>query len=203
MAFGCFHLFLFLFVISFHNLSAISQASSLPSMSHSIRMRSIVSRPLHILQVALSSYPVMFFQYFPIFNFPCSIFYRKSVMFPFMFGGPLSPFQMSFSPIFIPVSFISLIALARASFPLFVRGSILFLLSMCVTVVTPSQLRYSCYSGNVLGPHITLRVELLTPFTSTLPFLLCSSFVLSLLIRKHHLVVLLFCSIVLRSQTHL
>ena len=47
-----------------------------------------------------------------------------------------------------------------------------------VTVVTPSQLRYSCYSSNVPRLHIILQVELLTPFTSGLPFLLCSSFVL-------------------------
>ena len=72
-----------------------------------------------------------------------------------------------------------------------------------VTVVTPSQLRYSCNSGNVPGPQIILQVELLTLFTSGLPFLLCSSFVLTLLIRNHRLVVLLFCSIVLRSQTYL
>ena len=72
-----------------------------------------------------------------------------------------------------------------------------------VTVVTPSQLRYTCYSDNVPGLHIKLQVELLTPFTSGLPFLLCSSFVLTLLIRKRHLVVLSFCSIVLRSQTNL
>ena len=72
-----------------------------------------------------------------------------------------------------------------------------------VTVVTPSQLWYSCNSGNVPGPHIILRVELLTPFTSGLSFLLCSSFVLTLLIRKCHFVVLLFCSIVLHSQIYL
>ena len=72
-----------------------------------------------------------------------------------------------------------------------------------VTVVTPSRLRYSCYSGNVPGLHIILQVELLTLFTSRLPFLLCSSFVSTLLIRKHRLVVLLFCSIVLCSQTYL
>ena len=72
-----------------------------------------------------------------------------------------------------------------------------------VMVVTPSQLQYSCYSGNVPGLHILLRVELLTPFTSGLPFLLCSSFDLTLLIRKHRLVVLSFCSIVLCSQTYL
>ena len=72
-----------------------------------------------------------------------------------------------------------------------------------VTVVTPSQLRYSWNSSNVPGPHIILRVKLLTPFTSGLPFLLCSSFVLTLLIRKHHLVFLLFCSIVLHSQIYL
>ena len=70
-------------------------------------------------------------------------------------------------------------------------------------VVTPSQLRYSCYSGKVPGPHIILQVELLTPSTSGLPFLLCSPFVLTLLIRKCRLVVLLFCPIVLRSQTYL
>ena len=63
--------------------------------------------------------------------------------------------------------------------------------------------QYSCYSGNVPGLYILLRVELLTPFTSGLPFLLCSSFVLTLLIRKQRLVVLLFRSIVLRSQTYL
>ena len=74
---------------------------------------------------------------------------------------------------------------------------------LIVTVVTPSQLRYSCNSGNVPGLHIILQVELLTPFTSRLPFLLCSSFVLTLLIRKHRLVVLSFCSIVLHSQTYL
>ena len=72
-----------------------------------------------------------------------------------------------------------------------------------VTVVTPSQLWYSCNSGNVPGPHIILQDKLLTPFTSGLPFLLCSPFVLSLLIRNRHLVVLLFCSIILRSQTYL
>ena len=72
-----------------------------------------------------------------------------------------------------------------------------------VTVVTPSQLQYSCNSGNVPGPHVILRVELLTPFTSGLPFLLCSPFVSTLLIRKRRLVVLLFFSIVLRSQTYL
>ena len=70
-------------------------------------------------------------------------------------------------------------------------------------IITPSQLRYSCYSSNVPGLHIILWVELLTPFTSELPFLLCSSFVSTLLIRKRRLVVLLFCSIVLRSQTYL
>ena len=63
--------------------------------------------------------------------------------------------------------------------------------------------RYSCYSSNVPRLHISLQVELLTPFTSGLPFLLCSSFVLTLLIRKHRLVVLSFCSIVLCSQTYL
>ena len=63
--------------------------------------------------------------------------------------------------------------------------------------------RYSGYSGNVPGLHILLWVELLTPFTSRLPFLLCSSFILTLLIREHRLVVLSFCSIVLRSQTYL
>ena len=72
-----------------------------------------------------------------------------------------------------------------------------------VTVVTPSELQYSCYSGNVPGLHTILRVKLLTPLTSGLPFLLCSSFVLTLLIRKRCLIVLLFCSIVLRSQTYL
>ena len=72
-----------------------------------------------------------------------------------------------------------------------------------VTVVTPSQLRYSCYSGNVPRLHIILRAKLLTLFTSGLPSLLCSSFVLTLLNRKHHLDVHLFWSIVLRSQTHL
>ena len=70
-------------------------------------------------------------------------------------------------------------------------------------IVTPSQLRYSCYSSNVPGLHIILWVELLTLFTSGLPFLLCSSFVSTLLIRNRHLVVLLFYSIVLRSQTYL
>ena len=65
------------------------------------------------------------------------------------------------------------------------------------------SIRYSDYSGNVPGLHILLQVKLLTPFTSGLPFLLCSSFVLTLLIREHCLVVLSFCSIVLRSQTHL
>ena len=63
--------------------------------------------------------------------------------------------------------------------------------------------RYSGYSSNVPGLHILLQVELLTPFTSGLPFLLCSSFILTLLVRKHHLVVLSFHSIVLRSQTYL
>ena len=63
--------------------------------------------------------------------------------------------------------------------------------------------RYSGYSGNVPGLHILLQVELLTPFTSGLPFLLCSSFVLTLLIREHCLVILSFCSIVLCSQTYL
>ena len=72
-----------------------------------------------------------------------------------------------------------------------------------VMIVTPSQLRYSCNSGNVPGPHIILWVELLTPSTSGLPFLLCSPFILTLLIRKHRLVILLFCSIVLCSQTSL
>ena len=76
-------------------------------------------------------------------------------------------------------------------------------MEVSVTVVTPSQLQYSCNSGNVPRPHIILRVKLLTPFTSRLSFLLCSSFVLTLLIRNRHLVVLLFCSIVLRSQTYL
>ena len=75
--------------------------------------------------------------------------------------------------------------------------------SESVTIVTPSQLWYSCYSGNDPGPHIILQVELLTPSTSGLPFLLCSPFVLTLLVRKCCLVVLLFCSIVLRSQTYL
>ena len=72
-----------------------------------------------------------------------------------------------------------------------------------VMIVTPSQLWYSCNSGNVPGPHIILRVKLLTPFTSRLPFLLCSPFISTLLIRNRRLVVLLFCSIVLRSQTYL
>ena len=63
--------------------------------------------------------------------------------------------------------------------------------------------QYSGYSGNVPGLHILLRVKLLTLFTSGLPFLLCSSFVLTLLIREHRLVVLSFRSIVLRSQTYL
>ena len=74
--------------------------------------------------------------------------------------------------------------------------------NMCYGCNTKST-RYSCYSGNVPGLHISLRVELLTLFTSGLPFLLCSSFVLTLLIRKHRLVVLSFCSLVLRSQTYL
>ena len=72
-----------------------------------------------------------------------------------------------------------------------------------VMVVTPSQLRYTCNSSNVPGPHIILRVKFLTSFTSRLPFLLCFLFVLTLLIRKGRLVVLLFCSIVLHSQTYL
>ena len=77
-----------------------------------------------------------------------------------------------------------------------------FLDSIFVTVVTPSQL--STPVTPVMSPDfICLRVELLTPFTSGLPFLLCSSFVLTLLIRKHRLVVLSFRSIVLRSQTYL
>ena len=79
----------------------------------------------------------------------------------------------------------------------------LFCLGFGVTIVTPSQLRYSCNSGNVPRLHIILQVELLTLFTSGLPFLLCSSFVLTLLIRQCRLVVLLFCSIVLHSQTYL
>ena len=69
------------------------------------------------------------------------------------------------------------------------------------------ELCYNCKhqvnSGNVPGPHSILRVELLTPSTSGLPFLLGSPFVSTLLIRKRRLVVLLFCSIVLRSQTYL
>ena len=76
------------------------------------------------------------------------------------------------------------------------------IISCCYGCNTKST-RYSCYSGNVPGLHILLRVELLTPFTSGIPFLLCSSFVLTLLIRKHCLVVLSFHSIVLHSQTHL
>ena len=72
-----------------------------------------------------------------------------------------------------------------------------------VMVVAPSQLRYSYYSGNVPRFHIILWVKLLTLFTSGLPFLLCSSFVLTLLIRKCRLVILSFCSIVLCSQTYL
>ena len=72
----------------------------------------------------------------------------------------------------------------------------------CYSCNTKST-RYSGYSSNVPGLHILLRVELLTPFTSGLPFLLCSSFVLTLLIRKQRLVVLSIRSIVLRSQTYL
>ena len=77
-----------------------------------------------------------------------------------------------------------------------------FYVGVCYGCNTKSA-RYSGYSGNVPGLHILLRDKLLTPFTSELPFLLCSSFVLTLLIRKHHLVILSFHSIVLRSQTYL
>ena len=72
-----------------------------------------------------------------------------------------------------------------------------------ITVVTPINSGISCNSGNIPRPHIILQVKLLTPFTSGLPFLLCSPFVSTLLIRKRRLVVLLICSIILCSQIYL
>ena len=84
----------------------------------------------------------------------------------------------------------------------FMLATLSSFLKRCYGYNTKST-RYSCYSGNVPGLHILLWVKLLTPFTSGLPFLLCSSFVLTLLIRKHCLIVLSFHSIVLCSQTYL
>ena len=70
-----------------------------------------------------------------------------------------------------------------------------------VTIVTPSQLWYSCYSSNVPGLHIILRVELLTLFTSGLPFLLYSSF--SRPSSLGNVILLFSCSVLLFSVLRL
>ena len=57
-----------------------------------------------------------------------------------------------------------------------VPGKSLYLSQGCYGCNTKSTW-YSCYSGNVPGLHILLWVELLTLFTSGLPFLLCSPFI--------------------------
>ena len=55
--------------------------------------------------------------------------------------------------------------------------------SLCYGCNTKS-IQYSSHSGNVPGLHLLLQVELLTPSTSGLLFLLCSSFVLVIAVLK-------------------